>query len=68
MEAQIEEQSLPYFSPISGRWTRGQSARFLCPDGLHPSTYGYGVMGAKLAAALRHAHVSSSAASTRRHS
>jgi len=47
------EQSLPFFSPISGQWTKGQGARFLCPDGLHPSTYGYGVMGAKLAAALR---------------
>jgi lysophospholipase L1-like esterase len=48
-----QEQGLPFFSPISGRWTKGQSARFLCPDGLHPSTYGYGVMGAKLVAALR---------------
>lgn len=51
------EQSLPYFSPISGRWTKGQGPRFLCSDGLHPSTYGYGVMGAKLVAALRAAHV-----------
>jgi lysophospholipase L1-like esterase len=51
------EQSLPFFSPISGRWTKGQSARFLCPDGLHPSTYGYGVMGAHLVTALRAAHV-----------
>lgn len=47
------EQSLPFFSPISGHWTKGQGARFLCPDGLHPSTYGYGVMGARLTAALR---------------
>ena len=51
------EQSLPYFSPISGHWTRGQGARFLCSDGLHPSTYGYGVMSAKLVAALRETHV-----------
>jgi lysophospholipase L1-like esterase len=51
------EQSLPYFSPISGHWTKGQGRRFLCPDGLHPSTYGYGVMGARLARALRAAHV-----------
>jgi lysophospholipase L1-like esterase len=51
------EQQLPYFSPISGHWTKGQGARFLCPDGLHPSTYGYGVMGARLAAALRQARV-----------
>ena len=51
------EQSLPYFSPISGHWTKGQGRRFLCPDGLHPSTYGYGVMGAHLVLALRAAHV-----------
>ena len=35
----------------------GQSRRFLCPDGLHPSTYGYGVMGARLVRALRAAHL-----------
>jgi lysophospholipase L1-like esterase len=51
------EQDLPYFSPISGQWTKGQSRRFLCPDGLHPSTYGYGVMGARLVRALRAAHL-----------
>jgi lysophospholipase L1-like esterase len=51
------EQSLPYFSPISGRWTKGQGARFLCPDGLHPSAYGYGVMGGRLVADLRAMHV-----------
>jgi lysophospholipase L1-like esterase len=51
------EQQLPYFSPISGKWTKGQGARFLCPDGLHPSTYGYGVMGVRLAQALRQSHV-----------
>jgi lysophospholipase L1-like esterase len=62
------EQSLPYFSPIAGHWTRGQGARFLCQDGLHPSTYGYGVMGNRLAAALRAAHVGSSAAAARRNS
>jgi lysophospholipase L1-like esterase len=47
------EQRLPFFSPISGGWTKGQGARFLCADALHPSTYGYGVMGARLAAELR---------------
>jgi lysophospholipase L1-like esterase len=51
------EQSLPYFSPISGHWTKGQSRRFLSSDGLHPSAYGYGVMGARLVSALRAAHV-----------
>ena len=51
------EQSLPYFSPISGQWTKGQGRRFLCADGLHPSAYGYGVMGARLVKALRAAHV-----------
>src|SRR3954447_740884 len=53
IRAVAQEQGLPFFSPISGKWTRGQGARFLCPDGLHPSTYGYGVMGAKLVTALR---------------
>jgi lysophospholipase L1-like esterase len=48
-----QEQQVPFFSPISGAWTKGQGARFLCPDGLHPSTYGYGVMGARLTTALR---------------
>jgi lysophospholipase L1-like esterase len=51
------EQNLPYFSPISGHWTKGQGKRFLCPDGLHPSTYGYGVMGAHLVRALQAAHI-----------
>jgi lysophospholipase L1-like esterase len=62
------EQSLPYFSPISGHWTRGQGAKFLCPDGLHPSTYGYGVMGARLASALRASRVGSRASAASRHS
>jgi lysophospholipase L1-like esterase len=57
IRAVASEQSLPYFSPISGRWTRGQGARFLCADHLHPSTYGYGVMSARLVASLRAAHV-----------
>jgi lysophospholipase L1-like esterase len=52
------EQSLTYFSPISGHWTKGQGPRFLCRDGLHPSTYGYGVMAARLVSALQAAHVS----------
>ena len=51
------EQQLPYFSPISGHWTKGQGRRFLAPDGLHPSEYGYGVMGARLAQALRQARI-----------
>lgn len=53
------EQSVPFFSPISGNWTGGQGARFLSADGLHPSAYGYGVMGAKLVASLRAAGLSS---------
>jgi lysophospholipase L1-like esterase len=52
------EQSLTYFSPISGHWTKGQGRRFLCADGLHPSTYGYGVLAAHLVSALRTARVS----------
>jgi acyl-CoA thioesterase-1 len=47
------ELSVPYFSPISGGWTDAQGPRFLSPDGLHPSTYGYRVMAGKLVAALR---------------
>jgi lysophospholipase L1-like esterase len=48
-----QEQGLPFFSPIAGNWTKGQGARFLSSDGLHPTAYGYGVMGARLATALR---------------
>ena len=48
------EQRLPFFSPLSGGWTVGQHpGRFLHADGLHPSTYGYGVMGARLTDELR---------------
>jgi lysophospholipase L1-like esterase len=54
------EQSLPYFSPISDHWTKGQGARFLCRDGLHPSAFGYGVMGAKLVSTLRSLRIGSS--------
>lgn len=50
-------EGLAYVSPISGQWTRGQGSRFLCHDGLHPSTYGYGVMAARLSTALRAARV-----------
>lgn len=57
IEQVSQEQGVPFFSPISGGWTRGQGGRFLCPDGLHPSTYGYGVMGARLVESLRAAHV-----------
>ena len=57
IEQVAQEQGTPFFSPISGGWTHGQGARFLCPDGLHPSTYGYGVMGAKLVESLKQAHV-----------
>jgi lysophospholipase L1-like esterase len=61
------EQSLPYFSPISGHWTKGQGARFLCRDGLHPSTYGYGIMGTKLVKALRSLGVGSRPSGDGRH-
>lgn len=46
------ELGLPFFSPLSGGWTEGQPPSFLHPDGLHPSTRGYGVMGSRLADAL----------------
>jgi acyl-CoA thioesterase I len=44
---------LPFFSPLSEGWHTGQDPRFLSADGLHPSARGYGVMGERLAAALR---------------
>ncbi len=46
------ELGLPFFSPLSGGWTKGQPPAFLHPDELHPTTRGYGVMGARLAASL----------------
>jgi acyl-CoA thioesterase I len=46
------ELGLPFFSPISEGWTTGQPPSFLDEDRLHPSAYGYGVMGTRLAQAL----------------
>lgn len=46
------ERGLPFFSPLSGGWTTGQRPSFLTADRLHPSTRGYGVMGARLAEEL----------------
>ena len=47
------ELGLPFFSPWSQQWTRDQLPdRFLHPDALHPNTYGYGVMGLRLAEEL----------------
>jgi lysophospholipase L1-like esterase len=44
------ELGLPFFSPWSQQWTRDQQPdRFLHPDALHPNTYGYGVLGLRLA-------------------
>lgn len=43
------ERGLPFFSPLSGGWTRGQGRGFLHPDRLHPTARGYGVMGSRLA-------------------
>lgn len=47
-----DELGLPFFSPISGGWTLGQPPSFLHPDKLHPTAYGYGVMGSRLAKEL----------------
>lgn len=47
------ELGLTFLSPISGGWSVGQPASFLSPDGLHPTAFGYGVMGTRLAQALR---------------
>lgn len=46
------ERGLPFFSPLSGRWTAGQTGGFLHGDRLHPTARGYGVMGSRLAAEL----------------
>lgn len=46
------ELDLPFFSPLSGGWTEGQRAGFLHRDRLHPSVWGYGVLGDRLAEAL----------------
>ncbi len=46
------ERGLPFFSPLSGGWTVGRLPGFLHRDRLHPTTRGYGVMGARLAAEL----------------
>jgi lysophospholipase L1-like esterase len=44
---------LPFFSPLSGQWAQTQPPEFLHPDRLHPTTWGYGVMGSRLAEELR---------------
>ena len=46
------EHGLPFFSPLSGHWTAGRLPGFLHRDRLHPTTGGYGVMGARLAGEL----------------
>ena len=43
---------LPFFSPLSGRWTVDQPPSFLHRDRLHPNARGYGVMGSRLAEQL----------------
>jgi lysophospholipase L1-like esterase len=47
-----EDLGLPFFSPLSGEWAQTQPPRFLHPDRLHPTTWGYGVMGSRLAEEL----------------
>jgi acyl-CoA thioesterase-1 len=47
-----EELDVPWASPIREGWSQGQPRRFLSRDGLHPSTWGYGVLGGRLATAL----------------
>jgi lysophospholipase L1-like esterase len=50
------ELGLPFFSPLSGGWHTGHPPeRYLDRDGLHPTDWGYGVMGEHLAAELRRA-------------
>ena len=52
IEDVAEDEGLPFFSPLSGGWTKGQPPAFLHPDRLHPTARGYGVMGERLAAEL----------------
>jgi acyl-CoA thioesterase-1 len=46
------ELALPFLSPIAGGWSTGQPPAFLSRDGLHPTAFGYGVMGTRLAEEL----------------
>ena len=46
------QRGLPFFSPLSGRWTQGRSGGFLHGDRLHPTARGYGVLGSRLAKEL----------------
>jgi lysophospholipase L1-like esterase len=48
-----DELDVPFASPIREGWAEGQPPRFLSGDRLHPSAYGYGVLGERLAEALR---------------
>lgn len=53
IEDVARELGLPFFSPLSAGWHAHQPPdRFLDDDGLHPTDWGYGVMGGRLATAL----------------
>lgn len=47
-----EELDVPFASPITEGWAEGLPRRFLSGDRLHPSTWGYGVLGERFALAL----------------
>lgn len=47
-----EELDVPFASPIAEGWSEGLPRRFLSGDRLHPSTWGYGVLGERFAVAL----------------
>ena len=47
-----EELDVPFASPIAEGWAEGLPRRFLSGDRLHPSTWGYGVLGERFALAL----------------
>jgi len=47
------ELGLTFLSPIFGGLSVGQPASSLSPDGLRATAFGYGVMGTRLAQALR---------------
>lgn len=47
-----DELDVAFASPIAQGWSEGLPPRFLSGDRLHPSTWGYGVLGERLALAL----------------
>lgn len=47
-----DELDVAFASPVEQGWSEGLPSRFLSGDRLHPSTWGYGVLGERFAVAL----------------